>query len=79
MEKQIAQPFFSSLWLATFGLTLFEEEVRAVGAAYSWLQPMVLLLVWLAGLFCCRSSTELLQVVQETMQPENINIWIKQS
>lgn len=41
--------FSSSLWLVTFGLTLFEEEVRATGAAYPWLQPAALLLVWLGG------------------------------
>lgn len=39
----------SSLWLVTFGLTLFEEEVRATGAAYPWLQPAALMLVWLGG------------------------------
>lgn len=41
--------FSSSLWLVTFGLTLFEEEVRATGAAYPWLQPAALVLVWLGG------------------------------
>jgi hypothetical protein len=41
--------FTSSLWLVTFGLTLFEEEVRAVGAAYPWLQPAALVLIWLGG------------------------------
>ncbi|MCB0034230.1 MAG: hypothetical protein KDE51_09435 [Anaerolineales bacterium] len=41
--------FSSSLWLVTFGLTLFEEEVRAVGAVYPWLQPVALALVWLGG------------------------------
>jgi hypothetical protein len=41
--------YSSSLWLVTFGLTLFEEEVRATGAAYPWLQPAALGLVWLGG------------------------------
>ena len=41
--------FSSSLWLVTIGLTLFEEEVRATGAAYPWLQPVALVLVWLGG------------------------------
>ncbi|MFZ1401296.1 MAG: hypothetical protein WAS33_30610 [Candidatus Promineifilaceae bacterium] len=41
--------FSSSLWLVTFGLTLFEEEVRATGAAYPWLQPVALMVVWLGG------------------------------
>ena len=41
--------YISSLWLVTFGLTLFEEEVRATGAAYPWLQPAALMLVWLGG------------------------------
>ena len=41
--------FSSSLWLVTFGLTLFEEEVRATGAAYPWLQPAALMLIWLGG------------------------------
>ena len=41
--------FSSSLWLVTFGLTIFEEEVRATGAAYPWLQPAALVLVWLGG------------------------------
>lgn len=41
--------YTSSLWLVTFGLTLFEEEVRATGAAYPWLQPVALGLVWLGG------------------------------
>ncbi|MBK8902390.1 MAG: hypothetical protein IPM53_14480 [Anaerolineaceae bacterium] len=41
--------FSSSLWLVTFGLTLFEEEVRATGAAYPWLQPAALGLTWLGG------------------------------
>ena len=41
--------FSSSLWLVTFGLTLFEEEVRATGAAYPWLQPAAIGLVWLGG------------------------------
>jgi len=41
--------FSSSLWLVTFGLTLFEEEVRATGAAYPWLQPAVLVLIRLGG------------------------------
>ncbi|MBK9053575.1 MAG: hypothetical protein IPL78_22545 [Chloroflexi bacterium] len=41
--------FISSLWLVTFGLTLFEEEVRATGAAYPWLQPAAFMLVWLGG------------------------------
>ena len=41
--------FSSSLWLVTFGLTLFEEEVRATGAAYPWLQPAALMVVWLGG------------------------------
>ena len=41
--------FSSSLWLVTFGLTLFEEEVRATGAAYPWLQPAALIVAWLGG------------------------------
>ncbi len=41
--------FSSSLWLVTFGLTLFEEEVRATGAAYPWLEPIGLMLIWLGG------------------------------
>jgi hypothetical protein len=41
--------YSSSLWLVTFGLTLFEEEVRVTGAAYPWLQPAALMLVWLGG------------------------------
>jgi hypothetical protein len=41
--------YSSSLWLVTFGLTLFEGEVRATGAAYPWLQPAALMLVWLGG------------------------------
>lgn len=41
--------YASSLWLVTFGLTLFEEEVRATGAAYPWLQPAALVLIWLGG------------------------------
>ncbi|MCA9945848.1 MAG: hypothetical protein KC449_20335 [Anaerolineales bacterium] len=41
--------FSSSLWLVTFGLTLFEEEVRATSAAYPWLQPAAVGLVWLGG------------------------------
>lgn len=41
--------FSSSLWLVTIGLTLYEEEVRATGAAYPWLQPAALVLVWLGG------------------------------
>ena len=41
--------YVSSLWLVTFGLTLFEEEVRATGAAYPSLQPVALVLVWLGG------------------------------
>lgn len=41
--------YFSSLWLVTFGLTLFEEEVRATGAAYPWLQPVTLVLIMLGG------------------------------
>ena len=42
--------FSSSLWLVTIGLTLFEEEVRATGAAYPWLQPAALVVVWLGGI-----------------------------
>ena len=41
--------YTSSLWLVTFGLTLFEEEVRAAGVAYPWLQPVVFMLIWLGG------------------------------
>lgn len=41
--------YISSLWLVTFGLTLLEEEVRATGAAYPWLQPAALMLTWLGG------------------------------
>ena len=39
----------SSLWLITFGLTLFENEVRAVGATSRWLEPIAILFVWLGG------------------------------
>jgi hypothetical protein len=41
--------YVSSLWLVTFGLTLFEEEVRATGAAYPALEPAALLLIRLGG------------------------------
>jgi hypothetical protein len=41
--------YVSSLWLVTFGLTLFEEEVLAAGAAYPALQPAAFVLISLGG------------------------------
>jgi hypothetical protein len=41
--------YVSSFWLVTFGLTLFEEEVLAAGAAYPALQPAAFVLISLGG------------------------------
>lgn len=39
----------SSLWLVTFGLTLFEGEFRALASQYPWLQPVAAFYILLGG------------------------------
>lgn len=43
--------WLASLWLVTFGVTLFEGEVRAIAAAYPWLTLPIYFLILLGGVF----------------------------
>ena len=43
--------WLASLWMVTFGVTLFEGEVRAVAATYPWLTAPVYILILLGGVF----------------------------